>query len=61
MLPGQRDIQAEGHEDNEIFEEVVAERALKLGDKQEPEAAKTSLGSPSGFKLAWLVHVPNSP
>src|SRR5476651_1829029 len=39
VLLGERDAQAEDHEDDEIFQDVVAERALELRDEEAPEAA----------------------
>jgi hypothetical protein len=43
VLFDERDVQTENHENDQIFENVVAERALKLRDEKAPKTAKRVL------------------
>ena len=56
MLFRQRHVHADEHEDDEIFEDVVAEGALELCDDERPETAEPARGCPDGFRLAWRIH-----
>ena len=48
VLFGERHVHADDHEDDEIFQDVVAERALELRDDERPEAALPSFRRDGG-------------
>ena len=44
MFFGQRKAQPDHHEDDEVLEDVIAERTLKLRDEEAPETPQRSRG-----------------
>ena len=56
VLLGERHVQADEHEDDEIFQDVVAERALKLRDDERPETARGGMRSAECGMVPGFVH-----